>query len=109
MQKNHIDVTSLPFVTPGTGGKRHCFWTPVPSIGNDCANEKRGEELAYIYLEFERQNEAGVILGLILKDMFEAGDRSIIARNFIYSIAKIVRLAPPGPIPIGCRLLSIRE
>jgi len=75
----------------------------------DLTLTQRGEELAYIYLEFERQNEAGVILGLILKDMFEAGDRSIIARNFIYSIAKIARLAPPGPIPIGCRLLSIRE
>ncbi len=48
MQKDHIDVTSLPFVTPGTGGKRHCFWTPVPSIGNDCANEKRGEELGSV-------------------------------------------------------------
>ena len=81
-----IDVTSLPFVSKGTNGERHCFWANEQSSDKRLNVENLGTQYATMYLEFERTNPAGPILGLILNDMIEAGDRSALAKVFIRTV-----------------------
>lgn len=95
--KDHHNVTSLPFVSKCPNGKRHCFWVPVPPTENELKDGQRGREFAHEYFEFEAQNQSGAILSLILWDMCESGDRGIVARNFVISIANALRAALQDP------------
>lgn len=93
---NSYNVTDLPFVSADAENGRHSFWSTEPAADQLTA-ARLGREYALAYLEFEAGNRAGSVLGLVFHDMMRAGDNSLIARHFLYTIASALETALSNP------------
>ena len=100
MLESNSPFFSLPFVTKRKmpTGRGYDFWDPerVP----DTEAREQGRRYALAYLQFEAmglRSGWGAILGLILEDMLDKGDKGQVAKGFIYTIAQTLAYSAQNP------------